>query len=278
MWQTRSKMLFFSSVFIAGLTLSQMLIYVLQRLFDVNIGYNLIDICHSWLRSLNITLTEYLFDALIVYTLFWCVLLLGRQMIQSKHISKKLIVHRDEQLTTLISSQYGQDVSVIRDSQPFAFTLGFLKPTIFLSTGLMKLLDDDELEAVIYHEQFHKEYKDPFKMFLMAMFSTAMAYLPILKWCHQHYKTSREVLADDYAMSIQGSSLYLGGALLKLLKRTNRRQMPITVSAFADTSINCRIRRILDPQMDIPLKIPMTLTIASITGFVLVSAFFIILA
>lgn len=278
MWQTRSKMIFFSSVFIAGLTLSQMLIYVLQQVFDLRLAYNLIDICNSWLRSLDIAWTEYLFDALIVYTLFLCVFLLGRQMIQSKHISKKLTAHRDEQHTTFIGGQYGQDVIVIRHSQPFAFTLGLFKPSIFLSTGLMELLDDHELEAVIYHERFHKEHKDPLKMFLLSMFSSAMAYFPILKWCHQHYKTSREVLADDYAMSVQGSSLYLGGALLKLLKRTNRKQIPITVSAFADTSINCRIRRILDPQTDIPLKIPMSLTIASITVFVLLSAFFIILA
>lgn len=188
------------------------------------------------------------------------------------------MAHRDERLTALMGVRYGHPLTVIRYSQPFAFTLGLLKPKIFLSTGLLELLEDEELEAVIHHERFHKEHRDPLKMFLLSLFSSAMAYLPILKWCHQHYKMSREILADDYAMNKQGTSLYLGGALLKLLKRANSKQMPVTVSSFVDTSINYRIRRILDPQTDIPLKIPMPLTIVSVNVLVLLSAFFIIVA
>ena len=41
--------------------------------------------------------------------------------------------------------------------------MGFVRPKIVLSTGLMSLLNDDELKAVIYHEMYHKENRDPLK-------------------------------------------------------------------------------------------------------------------
>lgn len=48
------------------------------------------------------------------------------------------------------------DILVVNAEQPLAFTLGFRRPFIVFSTGLIRLLDFDELEAVVEHEAFHQ--------------------------------------------------------------------------------------------------------------------------
>jgi len=59
----------------------------------------------------------------------------------------------------------------------------------------------------------------------------------------------------------------LGSALLKMLKTVNRANMPFSYVSFADASANYRIKYILDPQTEIPLKLPFMLTITSIYVF-----------
>ena len=44
---------------------------------------------------------------------------------------------------------------------PLVFTQGFLNPMVWLSTGLMRMLTDDELEAVLQHEAHHLKARDP---------------------------------------------------------------------------------------------------------------------
>jgi beta-lactamase regulating signal transducer with metallopeptidase domain len=103
-----------------------------------------------------------------------------------------------------------------------------------------------------------------------------MWYIPILKWFHQKYKIIREVLADHYAINRQGTPMDLGSALLKMLKTVNRANMPFSYVLFADASANYRIKYILDPQTEIPLKLPFMLTITSIYVFLMLCILFLI--
>lgn len=57
-------------------------------------------------------------------------------------------------------------VDVVRSEQPYAYCYGLLRPRICLSTGLVHLLDDEELEAVLLHERYHLQNYDPLKIVL----------------------------------------------------------------------------------------------------------------
>jgi beta-lactamase regulating signal transducer with metallopeptidase domain len=274
-----SKVIFITCTFIAGTILFQMGMYVLYVLLDWDLKFNLIQVCHSVARSLGLSSVEYMLDALVFYTVFLSIWKIGKQLFVANKIYKRLSVYRHEQLTQEINRKYSegnQDFTVIACSAPIAVTMGFLNPKIILSTGLLNLLDKNEVEAVIYHELYHKKHRDPLKIFLLSLFASIMWYIPILKWFHQKYKIVREILADNYAINRQGTSVDLGSALLKMLKTGNRANMPFSYVSFTDTSVNYRIKYILDPQTEIPLKLPFMLTVTSIYVFLMLCILFFI--
>jgi beta-lactamase regulating signal transducer with metallopeptidase domain len=279
MSKNRSKAIFITCTFIAGTILFQMGMYVLYVLLGWDPKFNLIQVCHSVARSLGLSSVEYMLDALVFYTVFLSIWKIGKQLFAANKIYKRLAIYRHEQLTQVINRKYNegnQDFTVISCSAPIAVTMGFLNPKIILSTGLLNLLDENELEAVIYHELYHKKHRDPLKIFLLSLFASIMWYIPILKWFHQKYKIIREILADHYAINRQGTSVDLGSALLKMLKTVNRANMPFSYVSFADTSVNYRIKYILDPQTEIPLKLPFMLTVTSIYVFLMLCILFLI--
>ncbi|MNI89252.1 hypothetical protein D3C73_1466320 [compost metagenome] len=91
-----------------------------------------------------------------------------------------------------------------------------------------------------------------------------MWYLPILKWCHQCCKISREVLADRYAISRTGSTVGLGSALIKLVKTNSTSRMTFAHASFADTPINVRIRQLIDPHEKPAVKLPLISAMVSL--------------
>jgi hypothetical protein len=48
----------------------------------------------------------------------------------------------------------------------FAFCLGLVSPRIYVSEGLLQLLDAHELAAVLHHEAAHLRRRDPLRLFL----------------------------------------------------------------------------------------------------------------
>ncbi|WP_282940872.1 M56 family metallopeptidase [Paenibacillus sp. RC67] len=269
-WEYRSRLIFISGMLVAGLMLVQMGMYILHLLAGWEIRYNLIQLCHSVMKSLGIQWIGYVLNTVVFYTFSMSIWIAAKQLYLSRLFNKKLLARRHELLTREINQRFRgasveeQKIIVIENAAPLAFAMGFIKPRIVLSTGLMDLLDSDELEAVVHHEMFHRKHGDPLKTFLMSLLASVMWYIPILKSFHHNYKIVREVLADSYSIEKSGSSIPLGSALLKLLKGKAPAPMPISHVSFSDTSINMRIRQLLEPQADFPLNWPFTPALISL--------------
>ncbi len=263
-WENRSRLIFISGMLVAGVVLVQMGMYIMHTLAGWEIRYNVLQLCHTMMKSLGIQWVGYILNAIVVYTFAMSIWLAAKQLHLSRMFNKRLLFRRHELLTGEISRRYRrtgseeQPIIVIEHAAPLAFAVGFFKPKIVLSTGLMDLLDAEELEAVVHHEMFHRKHGDPLKTFLMSLVASVMWYIPILKSFHHNYKIVREVLADNYAIEQTGSSVHLGSALLKLLKGKAPAPMPVSHVSFSDTSINLRIRQLLEPQTDVPLNWPFT--------------------
>ena len=279
MAKNQSKMIFIACTLIAGTILFQMGVYVLYMLMGWDLKFNLIQVCHSAVKSLGLSSAEYILDALVFYTVLLSIWKIGKQLFTARSMYKKLLLYKNEQLTWELNGRYNEGKGkfiVTSCSVPIAVTMGFVNPKIVLSTGLLDLLDENELEAVIYHELHHKQHRDPLKIFLLSLFASIMWYIPILKWFHQRYKIVKEVLADDYAINKLGSSRDLGSALLKMVKTGKQANMPFSYVSFADTSVNYRIKYILDPLTELPLKLPIMLTVTSIYVFFMLCILFIL--
>lgn len=108
-------------------------------------------------------------------------------------------------------------VAVVRAEQPFAFCYGLLRPRICLSTGLVHLLDDQELEAVLLHEFYHLQNHDPLKIVLARTLGRAFFFLPVIDELSRRYAMARELAADRAVIGAQGHGHWLAAVLYKLI-------------------------------------------------------------
>lgn len=279
MLENRSRLIFISCMLLSGALFVQMGLYLLHMVSGWNVKYNIIELCHSVVGHFGFQWMGYVLNILVfhafVYSVWFCI----RQLIHSNRFYRELLKKRDGALSLELNRQYAKGkptIIVIHAATPMAFAMGMVKPRIILSTGLIDLLDARELQAVIYHERFHQMHGDPLKTFMLSLTSSVMWYIPILKLFRHNYKIIREVLADRYAIRQQGGSVHLGSALLKLLQCNVSTPAPLSHVSFADTSVNFRIRHILEPQTEIPLRWPFTTAIVSVQVLCILCAMFVL--
>ncbi|QRG68668.1 M56 family metallopeptidase [Brevibacillus choshinensis] len=278
MWENRSRILFLSGLTLAALVYIQMGMYLFYTMMGWDLQFNFLQLCKTTIHSLGFSSAGYLLDALVLYTFTWAVWMTIRQIRLCRRFETTLMQCLDERETARVNQRYRigkDDVIVVSSREPLAFTVGLLRRRIVLSTGLLSLLDEKELAAVIHHEAYHEEHADPLKVFLLSLLSTVFWYLPVLKHIHTNYKVVREVLADRHAMEQTGGMADLGRALLKLVKQ--RQTMPVMQAAhvsFADTAINYRIQRLLDPKKEVPFQLPTISVFISVSVIILLSQLF----
>ncbi len=142
-------------------------------------------------------------------------------------------------------------VILIDDRRPIAFSIGLASPRIVLSTALLTLLEEDELEAVLLHEQSHLRHQDPARLLVTRTLGTAFFFV--------------ELAADDDVIAAQGQTLSLASAVVKLLG-PNR---PAAAGAFM-AGADLRLLRLLGEQVRLP-AVPQRLKAGSGTALALMS-------
>jgi len=106
-------------------------------------------------------------------------------------------------------------VMLVDEAQPQAFCAGLLRPRIYLSTGALRHLGQDELEAVLAHEEHHRARRDPLRIAVARVFSHALFFLPVLRRLSDRYCAMAELAADDAAVRMsRGGRATLASALL----------------------------------------------------------------
>lgn len=278
MSKRQSSLLFFLSLVISGTIFIQMALYVISMLAGWNVKFNIVEVCHSWLKAIGLSSLEYALDALVIYTLLFSIWHIGSQFFYASRLKKHFERYKDNLLTNDMNQTHSggkKDFIIISNPVPMAITMGFMKPKIIISTGLINLLTDDELKAVVAHEIYHKDNRDPLKIFLLSLCASTIGYIPILKWFSHQYRIIQEVLADEFAIRKQETSMNLGSALLKMLKVGKQEKMPFAYASFADTSVNYRIEYMLNPLKDVQWRIPLKKAFLSLVVFILLCAFFI---
>jgi len=123
-------------------------------------------------------------------------------------------------------------ITLIRAQQPFVFTQGLIRPRVWLSTGLLRQLARDELEAVLRHEAHHGVSHDPLKMLIANCLSRGLFFVPISRDLCQEYIVAKEIAADAYATQSMRDALPLARALRKLIS------IPLPSSAPARTLVS----------------------------------------
>lgn len=105
-------------------------------------------------------------------------------------------------------------INVVDDPAPHAFCAGYLRPSIYVSTGALAILSDDELAAVLVHEDHHRALRDPLRLASSRILSQALFFLPALPSLGDRYSDLAEERADDAAVRAAGETGPLASALL----------------------------------------------------------------
>lgn len=259
MWERRSKVLLYTGLITSALIMSQMAFYVIHLVSGRPLTNNVFQVCSNWIQAYGLSWLVFILNVAAITTLLYLLLLCARQLYYSSMTHRNLKLSRHEQLTAQLNqSLYPANgkVMVVRHQMPIALTMGFLNPGIVLSTGLIDLLDEEELDALLQHERFHLISKDPLTAFLLSLSASVLWYVPILKWIFKQYKTAREVLADAYAIRETGRLDSLSSALLKLVRVNQAKPYSFTYASFAETSINYRIQHLINPEAPLKHRLP----------------------
>ena len=97
----------------------------------------------------------------------------------------------EREILSLPHRRFG-NVIVLKTGKPLAFTLGILKPRLFLSEGIFKL-EKDLKKLIILHEINHIRSLDNLKVFLFSLLIPSNLELSLLK-AHLEILNDRKVL------------------------------------------------------------------------------------
>ena len=131
MYKRQSTTMVFLSLIISGTIFLQMGIYVVSMLAGWNVRFNLVAVCHSWLKMIGLSSLEYILDALVIYTLSFSVWKIGSQWVQASRMKKRFEQYKAKMLTINMNQSYSQgkdDFIVISHPAPLAITMGFIRP------------------------------------------------------------------------------------------------------------------------------------------------------
>ncbi|MEH7414892.1 M56 family metallopeptidase [Neobacillus drentensis] len=276
-WKQKSTAVFGLALFFAIILFVQMGLYLLNNLIGPIELFNIFIFCVSLFKpgTIGYYAVEVMVNTYILYTVFIISKMVANQIVLLNSFRHKIQQWLNRNKTKELNQRFNRnknDIVVINDKELLAFTFGFWKPKIVLSTTLIDMLDSRELEAVIYHETSHQKYYDGLKVFILQIISEVMWYIPLTKWSYQNYRILVELVADEFAIKRMGSELGLGSALLKLIKKQlkiNSNPAPALVH-FADETVDYRLKQLVDPQQTIPVKMQAGSVIISLNIFVVI--------
>lgn len=140
-------------------------------------------------------------------------------------------------------------ISVLQADIPLAFTSGFFRPSVYLTTGLLGQLTEHELEIVERHELAHARHYDPLFKYLFSLFA---AFFPraIEYRLNRAMALAMEQSADEIVLTEIQDEALISTAILKvarLCKEHSARQRPSLVSChFIGDQLQQRIHYLIN--------------------------------
>ncbi len=142
----------------------------------------------------------------------------------------------------------GERLDVVANDRPFAFTYWFVRPRVCVSTGLLRRLDRDELRAVLSHERYHLERRDPLRIVLARYFAAGLYVVPVVDDLVAHYDMLKEVAADEDAVRAMGSVRPLARALYRLMPHADEMDLGLLAPVGGLTVTEARIDQLVEPR------------------------------
>jgi Zn-dependent protease with chaperone function len=131
----------------------------------------------------------------------------------------------------------------LASAQPTAFTLGWLKPKIFISAGMQDACSAHDIECILYHEAAHLRRRDNLRL-LIARLLTAPLPQRFAQPALDDLKLSCEKACDLHAAAIL-SRESVAAALIRVA-RLQQQAAPVASLAFVGNRTEQRIVALLE--------------------------------
>ena len=236
----------FSALTVISVLLGSMFILALQKTIPVTIQ-NVVNYCEEFTHSVGMTLPHNLellmFMVVVVIVLLAIVkavlILSAIRRLRNRLTSKEITSPR---LKRLIDSLGLKDqVVLVEDYKQFAFCLGLRNAKIYLSTGLVDILNFGELEVVLRHEKHHLVSNDSLANLFTTLIQSLFPFFPLLSDIAKNYRHDLELKADQAALKSGRQTDSMVAVLKKLL--SSGIEVPAFVAALGPVdSLEDRIK------------------------------------
>ncbi|HNX96737.1 MAG TPA: M56 family metallopeptidase [Candidatus Aminicenantes bacterium] len=124
-------------------------------------------------------------------------------------------------------------------------TVGHFRPVIFVPLGLLCGMPADQVEALLVHELAHVARRDYLVNVLQSVVDILYFHHPALCWVSRQIRQERELCCDDLAVSIDGDSLKMARALVRVQVGAGRGPALAMEAAGNKQKLFHRIRRLV---------------------------------
>jgi Zn-dependent protease with chaperone function len=154
-------------------------------------------------------------------------------------------------------------------SEPLAFCIGLLRPSIVVSTGLVEQVSSPELAAILAHERWHQQRRDPLRFLVVLLLRTILYPLPVIHDLSRSFITLIEIEADEAAIAWSGRPA-LASALYKLLTFATPQEVSPRFAVVTPFSVqSSRLTCLLDPYHTRTLSLSLPRLVMSLSPFLL---------
>ncbi len=133
---------------------------------------------------------------------------------------------------------------ILETDLPYSAQIGFWHSELIISRGLITVLDEAHLAAVIAHEQAHVHYRDTFWFFWLGWIRSFTFWLPQTEILWQELLLLRELRADRKAAE-SVDFLLLAESLLAVAKAPLE-AAPMWCASFNDDQVGDRLNQRID--------------------------------
>jgi Zn-dependent protease with chaperone function len=137
-----------------------------------------------------------------------------------------------------------QPVVLVAGPGVFSGCVGLWRPRIVVSETLVAALTPRQLEAILWHERYHLERRDPLRLLVGRAVRDGLSWLPVIGALERHFELLVELAADRQAVAMQRDPSGLAGALGRLLAAP---KVPSAVAVAGISQTAARIDSLLDP-------------------------------
>jgi Zn-dependent protease with chaperone function len=144
-----------------------------------------------------------------------------------------------------------------------AFCAGLLRPRVFVTSGMVAALADEELDAVLVHEAEHARRRDPLRRLAGRAAADVLVWLPLVGWWTSRRLEEAELAADRAAIDRVGRT-----PLARALQATAIPAAPAAVGARFDGAGPARVRQLLGEELP-ARRPPLAACLLSLLGLIL---------